>query len=404
VGPQFDNSAINMSDTNEDNRKRKSRKVDLTLSQKYRDLCTQSILLISGKAELLVKLRQDLTLFCQLLEAVYVPDVNAPGARVMPYDEDMAIDRERNGVIVKLRFPKSKERFFGANLSRVAGAFTYSQQGYDVLVWSENESSCKTALLLPKCNTEEGIRDHPKEDGKELSLVRVFTKSSGHKLYVTIESFLTVVSVDSIKLHHFKDILVAMNAVAKQDPDATFTVPTLTSIVKASHDTESVNRAWSMYYHTVLGAFMENATLDERLKAFLDHGPSLTLALSLKIPKVQSQKLFDEDSKALPRTKLNAVADDTEVLLSDLTLPSNAYKGLAEHTLDVYAKPDYAYGKKVNNTIKVMDCETIKASKLKQLVNAVFEARVRTEAGRSLTVAADPNVADDDEGYVDAVL
>jgi hypothetical protein len=359
-------------------KKRKVVGVEATEAQSkiYIEGCVEDISIMTGKKEFIREAKKDASLVGRLFEACYIPDVSAPGVRVMPTLPNCSKKRDEQGVITKIKF-EDNTKLSGVSLKRLAGAYAYGRKGYDAMVWAEKEKACLAALVLPECDMEKESRKHPTQGKDDLEVLRFHFSGSVCKLFVPVKDFITVISVPEVQVQHMKDILVAMNQIAKSDPDASFPKPTLPGIVSPPEEMKS-SRLWSAYNQVLLGVFMQEASLDDRIKAFLKHGPSLILAGSLNILKPEQQKMVGEDLKYLARVKLSELDDSDELLCSDMPLPANLYTSIKINTCYVYPKPDGAYGRKVGNRLRAMENgKTMTAGQLRGIIQAIVTSRAK---------------------------
>jgi hypothetical protein len=88
--------------------------------------------------------------------------------------------------------------------------------------------------------------------------------------------------------------------------------------------------------------------------------------------------LVGADLKELPRVKLSDLEDSDELLISDMILPANLYNTVRSTTFEVLAKPDGAFGKKMNNRLRERkDVSTMKAGQLKDIIHAIVASRAK---------------------------
>lgn len=356
---------------------------------------TENITVYKGKKELLDVLKKDWSVAGSLLSATYTQDINDPKNRVMPMYDGMNVQRDKSGAVAKIVF-QDGSKIKGIALQRLAGVYAFSQEGYDTIVWENDEPDCKAALLLKSCNYELEKKNTTSDKNQQIDVLKLYTRGSVFTIYTSAKHFATVAGADAIHLCHLNSIMTHMNALSKAEPGTKFKKPTLNSCIATLSD-DSQSRIQKALAQCLLGAFMVDSSLDDRIDAFLQYGPSLTLAGSLNIPKPQGQKLVDNESKVLPKQKLCTLDDDEEVLLSDLPFPANTFANIKESTLEVLVKPNSVYGKKVNGALKPMEVATIRAGRLKEVVRAIAQLRNTEVTGPNSKGDDDDSDGDSDD-------
>jgi hypothetical protein len=374
----------------------KKRKMNATgekkLAKVYIDRITKGFTTYDDKAQFLEACKFDPTLFAVLLNSSVMPDVTSPGIGLMPVYDNLKVSRDNQQCIKKLTFD-DETKIRGMTLKRLGGAWRQYRRGYSGLVWDNDTPECVSALMLPDCEVEEGTRNKPHAEEVELPLKVARFHSCTKKLYSKTEDILKVLSATGVSTLQMRSILEAVNNLNRVDPDYEFETPTLIHATTILEDPNKT-RLSEAYASSLLGAFMVKATLDDRVTAFLERGPSLSLATALSIPKPYTKTIVDSDLKAIKKRKLSDLDPDEDVLLSSLTITNQFYSSIRVNTCDVSATISGKYGIRNGNKLQAIhDATTIKASKYQEIVHAIVFSRAKKDAG-----VADNLLEESDDG------
>jgi hypothetical protein len=362
----------------------KKRKIEASDDQKQAEVYMRKIMagftVYADKDKFIEAAAGEDKLFVQLLEANYISDIWAQGVGLMPIYRDMEIKREQNR-IKSLSF-SDDSKIKGDALKRLGGAWAKFRRGYSGLIWADNSPSCVAALLLPDCDVVEEERAHPDDKKSEqVSYYHGHFINSSKKLYTPTKSISKVLGAKGITVIHMKRVLEAMNAISKVDLDFDFKPPTLALATQLITNSQS-ERFTNAYAAAILGALMTTATVQDRIKVFLERGASLPLATALNIPKPYTKQLVDSDLKVIRKVKLSEVKDEDEVLLSTLSVTSQFYSTCKTHTCEVNVVPPGKYGvKNGNKLVEVKDCTTVQAKLLRDVVQAMVASRAKDAVG-----------------------
>lgn len=312
-----------------------------------------------NKTEFLTAAKGQPGILAQLLASNITVDVSSAGIVLMPVCKSLDIKRNNKSMVIqKLKFG-DKSKLQGSALSRLGGAWKQFRSGYSSLIWANEEPDCLEALLLPDCDVVLSERTNPSNEEVTVKQRTLFCVGSVKNFYLCPEDAIKVLGADGICVPHMRRILDAMNAIARVDYDYEFKEPTLDYALTLANNAQS-GKLTRAYATTLIGAFMQSSTWDERLVQFLKD-PTLLMATVLKIPKPLTKSLVDADHKPIKRKVLSELKDDDQILMSDLSVTSQFYSNVKATKLQVYV---YEENRK---------CGTKMGNRFQELANPIWK-------------------------------
>jgi len=342
-------------------------------SQNYVEKLRGDFETFHGKAEFMDNLFDDEKLLAGLQDSYYATDLSTEaGLLYVPEDATLTIERNSQGEVIRLKF-EDDSKISGVSLRKLSIMLALKSAGYAGLVWDDDENHKLAGLAYRPCNVCSDS-DTVIENKKPSPLFTAYYPKSIKSNYVHSDDLKTVLGIQEVSLCDMKALMCAMSQLKHVAPDTVFEKPSLDYAINLLK-TPDIKRLTSTYATTLIGVFVKNSSLEERVKAFSDYGATAVFGQTLSIPRPYSKALFCDDLSALNKKKVCELTEEDQVVCSILPISAQFHQHVkASDTVQI--KPDGSYGvkngKKLHTNIATM---TVSGDLVRLIVESIVKAR-----------------------------